>query len=328
LVLKLKRGEVELSFNIIGTGSSYPKKAVTNDELAAFLDTSDEWITTRTGVKERRVCTDEKINELATQSAKQALENANIEAQDLDLIIGATMGGDFVTPSLACCVQKEIGATCPAFDVNAACSGFIYALDIANSYFHRENVKNILVVVAENVTKYLDWKDRGTCVLFGDSTAAVVLGRGTGLKAIKLSAKGNSEVLRIGNNQAKTPWQNNESENCFLHMNGQEVFKFAVSAMVNDVRNLLEEANISEENVNVMLPHQANIRIIDNAKQKLNIPLESYYTNIERFGNTSAACIPVMLDELNKNNKLKKGDIIVMSAFGGGLTSGACIIEW
>lgn len=317
-----------MSFNIIGTGSSCPTKVVTNDDLTTFLDTSDEWITTRTGVKERRVCTNENINDLAVSSAKKAVENAKIEVKDLDLIICATMGGEFVTPSVACCVQKEIGATCPAFDINAACSGFIYALDIANSYFHRESVRNILVVVAENMTKYLDWTDRGTCVLFGDATAAVVLGRGNGLKSIKLSAKGNSDVLRIGNNNSKTPWQNKEDENCFLHMNGQEVFKFAVSAMVKDVRELLKEANIAEEDVNVMLPHQANIRIIDNAKQKLNIPHESYYTNIERFGNTSAACIPVMLDELNRANKLKKGDIIAMSAFGGGLTSGACIIEW
>jgi len=317
-----------LSFNIIGTGSCCPKKVVTNDDLATFLDTSDEWITTRTGVKARRVCNDEKINDLAVESTKQALENAKIEAKNLDLIICATMGGDFVTPSTACCIQKEIGATCPAFDINAACSGFIYALDIANSYFCREGINNILVVVAENMTKYLDWTDRGTCVLFGDATAAVVLGRGDGLKAIRLAARGNSEVLNINNNDSNTPWQNNENEKRYLHMNGQEVFKFAVNAMVKDVRNLLKEANIAEEDVNVMLPHQANIRIIDNAKQKLNIPLESYYTNIERYGNTSAACIPVLLDELNKGNKLKKGDIIVMSAFGGGLTSGACIIEW
>jgi len=322
------KGDVVLSFNIIGTGSSCPKKVVTNDDLVTFLDTSDEWITTRTGVKARRVCNDEKINDLAVESTKQALENAKIEAKNLDLIICATMGGDFVTPSTACCIQKEIGATCPAFDINAACSGFIYALDIANSYFCREGINNILVVVAENMTKYLDWTDRGTCVLFGDATAAVVLGRGDGLKAIRLAARGNSEVLNINNNDSNTPWQNNENEKRYLHMNGQEVFKFAVNAMVKDVRNLLKEANIAEEDVNVMLPHQANIRIIDNAKQKLNIPLESYYTNIERYGNTSAACIPVLLDELNKGNKLKKGDIIVMSAFGGGLTSGACIIEW
>ena len=321
-------GDVELSFKINGTGSSCPKKVVTNDDLTLFLDTSDEWITTRTGVKERRVCTDEKINDLALESAKQALENAKIDAKDLDLIITATMGGDYVTPSTACCIQKEIGAICPAFDINAACSGFIYALDIANNYFFRDDIKNILVVVAENMTKYLDWTDRGTCVLFGDATAAVVLGRGNGLKAIKLAAKGNSDVLNVNNNDSKTPWQNNEDKKRFLQMNGQEVFKFAVTAMVKDVRNLLKEANIAEENVNVMLPHQANTRIIDNAKQKLNIPHESYYSNIERFGNTSAACIPVMLDELNKANKLKKGDIIVMSAFGGGLTSGACIIEW
>jgi len=317
-----------LSFNIIGTGSSCPKKVITNNDLATFLDTNDEWITTRTGIKERHICTEENINDLAVESSNDALNDAQITASDLDLIICATMGGDYATPSTACYIQKEIGATCPAFDVNAACSGFIYALDIANSYFYKNDVKNILVVVAENITKYLDWTDRSTCVLFGDATAAVVLTKGNGLKSIKLSANGNSEALRIGNNTSKTPWQDKSNAECFLHMNGQEVYKFAVSSMVNDVREVVKKANLSEKDVDVVLPHQANIRIIESAKQKLDIPHENYHINIDRFGNTSAVGIPLLLDELNKNNKLKNGDIIAMSAFGGGLTSGACIIEW
>lgn len=317
-----------MSFNIIGTGSACPKTIVTNNDLAKFMDTSDEWIKTRTGINARRICKDENINDLATMSAKEALSNANINSKDVDLIICATMGGDFVTPSTACCIQSEIGATCPAFDINAACSGFIYALDIANNYFSNENIKNILVVVAENITKYLDWNDRSTCVLFGDATAAVVLGRGNGLKSIKLTANGNSEALRIGNNKAKTPWYDKTDTNCYLHMNGQEVFKFAVTSMVSGIKEVLSEAVLKEEEVNFVLPHQANTRIIDNAKNKLNIPHENYYMNIDKFGNTSAVGIPLLLDELNKNNKLKKGDIIAMSAFGGGLTSGACIIEW
>lgn len=317
-----------MSFKIIGTGSAWPKTVVTNNDLTKFIDTSDEWIRTRTGIKERRICINENINDLATISAKEAIINANIDAKDIDLIICATMGGDFVTPSVACCIQKEIGAVCPAFDVNAACSGFIYALDIANNYFANKNIQNILVVVAENISKYLDWQDRGTCVLFGDGAASVVLARGSGLKAIKLTATGNSEALRIDNNKSKTPWEDKSQEDCFLHMNGQEVFKFAVNSMVNGIKDVLEEVGIKEEDVNFVLPHQANTRIIDNAKTKLNIPIENYYMNIERFGNTSAVGIPLLLDELNKNGKLKKGDIIAMSAFGGGLTSGACIIEW
>lgn len=317
-----------MSFNIIGTGSALPKEIVTNNDLAKFIDTSDEWITTRTGIKERRICKDENINDLAVNSAKEAIANAGIDVKNIDLIICATMGGDFVTPSTACCIQKEIGAMCPAFDINAACSGFIYALDIANNYFCNENIRNILVVVAENISKYLDWNDRGTCVLFGDGAASVVLGKGLGLKAIKLTANGNAEALRIGNNKSKTPWYDKSNENCYLHMNGQEVFKFAVTSMVNGIKDVLSIAEIKEEEVNVVLPHQANIRIIDNAKNKLNIPHENYYMNIAKFGNTSAVGIPLLLDELNKEGKLKKGDIIAMSAFGGGLTSGACLIEW
>lgn len=317
-----------MSFNIIGTGSACPKSIVTNDDLAKFMDTSDEWIRTRTGIKERRICKEEKINDLAILSSKEAINNANILPQDIDLIICATMGGDFVTPSTACCIQKGIGANCPAFDINAACSGFIYALDIANNYFNNENIKNILVVVAENISKYLDWSDRSTCVLFGDGAASVVLGRGTGLKSIKLTANGNSEALRIGNNKSKTPWLDKSNENCYLHMNGQEVFKFAVTSMVSGIKDVLEIAGLKEEDVDFVLPHQANTRIIENAKNKLNIPLENYYMNIDKFGNTSAVGIPLLLDEINKQGKLKKGDIIAMSAFGGGLTSGACIIEW
>ena len=316
-----------MSFNIIGTGSAYPEKVVTNDDLAKFLDTSDEWIKTRTGVHERRVCTTEKINDLAVLSANIALENANLEASDIDLIICATLGGDFVTPSTACYIEKEIGAKCPAFDINAACSGFIYALDIADGYFSRGKVKNVLITVAENMSGLLNWEDRSTCVLFGDAASSVVLTKGEGLKSIYITATGNEDVLRINSIKNDTPW-NKQGEKEGLCMNGQEVFKFAVSSMVRDIRRVSKEAGINEEDIDIVLPHQANIRIIDFAKEKLNIPKDRYYTNLERFGNTSAVGIPLLIDELNRGGKLKNGDLIAMSAFGGGLTSGACIIEW
>jgi len=316
-----------MSFNIIGTGSAFPEKVVTNDDLATFLDTSDEWIRTRTGVSKRRVCTAENINDLAVSSAEKALKDANILAEDVDLIICATLGGDFVTPSTACYIQNRIGAKCPAFDINAACSGFVYAMDIAEGYFLKGRVKNVLITVAENMSGLLNWEDRSTCVLFGDAASSVVLSKGNGLKSIYISATGNSEVLRINSVRFDTPWKK-QGEKDGLYMNGQEVFKFAVSSMVKDIRKVAKEAGVNEEDINVVLPHQANIRIIDFAKEKLNIPKDRYYTNLERFGNTSAVGIPLLIDELNKNGKLKKGDIIAMSAFGGGLTSGACIIEW
>ena len=316
-----------MSFNIIGTGSAYPEKVVTNDDLATFLDTSDEWIRTRTGVRERRVCTMEKINDLAVVSANKALKDAKLEASDIDLVICATLGGDFITPSTACYIQKEIGAKCPAFDINAACSGFLYALDVAEGYFKRDRVKNVLITVAECMSDLLNWEDRATCVLFGDAAASVVLTKGEGLKSIYISATGNSDVLRINATRNDTPWKK-QGEKEGLSMNGQEVFKFAVSSMVKDIRRVVKEAGIKEEDINVVLPHQANIRIIDFAKEKLNVPNDRFYTNLEHFGNTSAVGIPLLLDELNHSEKLKKGDLIAMSAFGGGLTSGACIIEW
>jgi len=316
-----------MSFNIIGTGSTYPEKVIANDDLATFLDTSDEWIRTRTGVRERRVCTDEKINDLGVSSANKALKDAGLEAGDIDLVICATLGGDFITPSTACYIQKEIGAKCPAFDINAACSGFLYALDVAEGYFKRDRVKNVLITVSECMSDLLNWEDRATCVLFGDAAASVVLTKGDGLKSIYISATGNSDVLRINSKRQDTPWKK-QGEKEGLYMNGQEVFKFAVSSMVRDIRKVVKEAEINEEDINVVLPHQANIRIIDFAKEKLNIPNERFYTNLERFGNTSAVGIPLLLDELNHGGKLKNGDLIAMSAFGGGLTSGACIIKW
>jgi len=317
-----------MSFNIIGTGSAYPKKVVKNNDLATFLDTSDEWIKTRTGVRERRVCTDENINELAVLSSNKALKDANVLPENIDLIICATLGGDFITPSTACYIQKEIGAKCPAFDINAACSGFMYALDVAEGYFLRRRAKKVLITVCECMSNLVDWEDRSTCVLFGDAAASVVLEEGDGLKSIYISAAGNSDVLRINSLKQSTPWKDVDENKYSLYMNGQEVFKFAVSSMVKDIKRVAKEAGIKEENINVVLPHQANIRIIDFAKEKLNIPKDRYFTNIERFGNTSAVGIPLLLDELNNNGKLKNGDIIAMSAFGGGLTSGACIIKW
>lgn len=317
-----------MSFNIMGTGSAYPKKVLTNDDLSKIVDTNDEWISTRTGIKERHVCSDETINNLAVMAANYAIKDAGILPSDIDLIICATLGGDYITPSTGCVIQKEIGAVCPAFDINAACSGFIYALDVADSYFISGKVNKVLVVVADSISKFINWEDRATCVLFGDAAAAVVLEKGDGLKSIMLSAHGNEEVLNLPNVSGVSPWNTLEKKESYLSMNGQEVYKFAVTSMIHDVNEVMTKAGITPDKVDFVLPHQANLRIIDKAKQKLEIPEDRYYTNIERFGNTSAVGIPLLLDELNKQGKFKKGNIIAMSAFGGGLTTGACIIEW
>lgn len=317
-----------MSFNIIGTGSAYPLCAKTNDELSQIVETSDEWIATRTGIKSRYISTTESISDFSEQAARNALENASAKPEELDLIICATLRGDYITPSLACVLQKRLGANCPAFDVNAACTGFIYALDIALGYFERKRAKNILVVAAEEMSKLVDWKDRSTCVLFGDGAGAVVLSEGDGLLSIKLSASGSEDLLRINSGMGNCPFAESKDVDPFLSMNGKEVYKFAIAAMCGDLEEVIREAGLSQQDIDFVLPHQANSRIIETAKSKLSIPPERYRSNIERYGNTSAASIPVLLDEINRAGELEPGKLLALSAFGGGLTTGACVIQW
>ncbi len=319
-----------MNFKIIGTGSRVPKLSVDNNKLSEFLDTSDEWIVSRTGIRERRVCTDETLTELSVGAAQRAVENAGIRVEDLDLILCSTIAGDFFTPSLACVVQRALGASCPAVDLNAACSGFIYALDIADSYFSSGKVKNVLIVSAEEMSKMVDWKDRATCVLFGDGAAAVVLTQGESLLSIKLSARGGTEVLRIPTIQGNSPFRpkNREVRTSSLYMNGQEVYKFAVSSAGNDIAEVIQRAKVKIENIAYFILHQANYRIVETIMKKLKQPREKFPMVIQKYGNTSSSCVPIMLDEMNRGGKLKRGDLLVISAFGGGLTTGACVLRW
>lgn len=317
-----------MSFSIIGTGSALPQDKITNNDLKEIVDTSDEWISTRTGIKQRHICAKESITDLAVKAAKQALIDANTEAKDIDLIILATISSDYITPSLACIVQKSIGAVCPAFDLNAACTGFIYALDIAASYFESNRANKILVVAADAMSRLLDFKDRATCVLFGDAASAVVLKKGDDLLSIKLTATGDDKALYAKNVIGNCPFKEEDKADTFIHMNGQEIYKFAVTAMCNDINDVIETARIDREKISYVLPHQANIRIIEAAQKKLKIDPQKYLANIDRYGNTSAVSIPLLIDEANKNGKFKNGDILVLSAFGAGLTTGACVIRW
>lgn len=318
-----------MSFQVIGTGRMVPEFTLSNEQLSTMVDTSDEWITTRTGIKNRFILQDETLSEIAGIAANRALQNAGIEAKELDLIICSTIQGDYVIPSLACMIQKEIGASCPAFDVNAACSGFIYALDIAESYFARGKVKNVLVIAAEAISRFADCRDRSTCVLFGDAAGAVVLSKGENLLSIKLTAEGNDEFLTIGGQKGNFPDRKiDENHNEYMYMNGQEVYKFAIGSICRDVTEVMEQAGIQNDDVKVILTHQANSRILEAAKNKLDIDGDKFISVIDRYGNTSSASIPVMLDELNRAGKLEKGDKIVLSAFGGGLTTGAAVLRW
>lgn len=319
-----------MGFSIIGTGSAVPKRVVTNEELSHMVDTSDEWIRERTGIHARRVCVEETMSDLTEQAAKAALENAGKRADEIDFVICSTIRGDFITPAQACVITERIGARCPAFDVNAACSGFVYALSVADGLMAAGRAKRILIVSTETMSRLVDWKDRATCVLFGDGAGAVLLEQSDqgGLMALRLGGKPNHAVLNIPNTMGDSPFSDIKNGPSVVHMNGQEVYKFAVSTMCRDVKKLVEEANISFDDITYMLPHQANMRIIDGARERLPVDRSKYVSMIEDHGNISSACIPLMIDRLNRDKKLKSGDILAMSTFGAGLTSGACLLRW
>lgn len=317
-----------MSFKVLGTGSFVPPRVVTNDELSTFLDTSDEWIVQRIGVKQRHVCTTETAADLAYEAALRALENGNTKPEELDMIICATVSGEDTCPSVACMVQNKLGATCPAMDINAACSAFIYMLDTAAGFFARGRAKKMLVIGAERMSRILDWEDKATCVIFGDGAGALLLGEGENYLASKLFAKGGDNVIKIPNTMGKSPFYENEQVKPYVYMQGQETFKFAVNAMCKDLKEVIEQAGLTQGDVTYVVPHQANVRIIDAAKSRLDIPADRYCVNIDKYGNTSAASIPLVMDEINRAGKLKPGDILALTAFGGGLTSAACILKW
>lgn len=317
-----------MNFKILGTGSAHPHCAPTNDDLAKIMDTSDEWIYSRTGIKSRYVCTDETISDIAEAAGRAALENAGVDVSELDLIICSTIRGDYFTPSLACVLQERLGAGCPAFDINAACTGFLYALDTAAGFFARGRAKKILIVSCENMSKLLDWNDRSTCVLFGDGAGAVVLGEGNNLLSIRIAAQGNSEIMFIPNVSGNSPFNRAEKPRSVLTWNGHDVYKFAVNEMAAQLEAAIRDAGISQEDITWVLPHQANLRIIDSARKRLRIPEERYCCNIEHYGNISSAAIPILMDGLNRKSTFKDGDLLALVAFGGGLTSGACVIRW
>jgi len=317
-----------MSFSILGTGSQLPNLRVTNDDLAKKVDTSDEWIVSKTGIKERRILSNETLVDIAGKASLKALENAKVKLEDIDLIICATTLGETISPSTACLIAERLGATVPAFDINAACSGFVYALDVAAGYFARKKVKKVLVVCAEQISRLVDWNDRATCVLFGDGAAAAVLGEGDNLLAIRLTCNPDSKALYQNYTGGASPFNTLEPLPSFVKMNGQAVYRFAVNAVCNDLTAVLKEANVTEKDISYFLLHQANMRIIDAAIAHVKLSKDRFLNSIERTGNTSAVSIPLLLDEANRAGKFKKGDLLALSAFGAGLTTGACILKW
>lgn len=313
---------------IIGTGSALPRKVVTNDMLAEFLDTSDEWITTRTGVKSRHVISDEKLEDMAIEAARKALEDAGLKAEDLDFIICSNVVNEFITPQLSCIIQGGIGASCPCMDLNCACAGFIHALEVAESFYKAGRVSNVLIVCAEEPTRMPDWNDRRTCVLFGDGAGAAVLGPGNNIKSIKLSASSSTDKLWQFRTLQPTPYITKDEKNVPLQMKGQDVFKFAVKAASKDISRTLEETSHQADEVDHYLLHQANIRIINAIQEYLGQPADKFPVNLTDHGNSSSSSCPILLDECSRSGRFRKGDLIAMSAFGAGFVSGAVLFEW
>ena len=313
---------------ISGIGSSLPKQVVTNQMLAEILDTSDEWITTRTGIKERRVLSSEYVLDLAVDAAQKALVDANLEAKDLDFVIVANVVNEYVTPALSCIVKEKIGAKCPCIDLNGACVGFIYACDIAEAYYKIGRVKNVLVVCAEAPAHMLDWHDRTCAVLFGAGAGAAVLTPGDNIITTRLTSSDGWDRLYEMHDLQWCPYDKKGSTNLPLVMHGQDVFRFATSTCVNDLNVVLKEANLTADQIDTYFIHQANLRIIKYIEQMLGQPAEKFPTNIEKYGNTSSASLPILLDETKRAGKLHEGDMIAFSAFGAGLVSGAMIMKW
>jgi 3-oxoacyl-[acyl-carrier-protein] synthase-3 len=322
---------------ILGTGSYLPERIVTNDEMAQIVDTSDEWIQTRTGIRERRFAAKhENTSHLASKAGRLAIEDAGIDPNEIDLIIVATMTPDMPFPSTACLVQSQLNLPqCTAFDLQAACTGFVYALNVASSMLESGNFKNALVIGAEKLSGILDFKDRTTCVLFGDGAGAAVLSRcdKPGLKimgGIGGADGSNPELLcQPGGGSAVPPSKDSLAANQhFLKMNGKEIFKQAVRVMGQASTELLKKTELRAEDLDLIIPHQANLRIIESLTKRLGVPSESVFVNLQDYGNTSAASVGIALDEARRRGRIQLGDRIMLVAFGAGLTWGASMLKW
>ena len=317
----VSNGGIKMNAGIIGLGKYVPEKVVTNFDLEKTIDTNDEWIRTRTGIEERRIAGDEQdTSDLAIEAAKKAIEDANISADQIGLILVATVTPDRAFPSVACQIQEKLGAVnAAAMDVSAACSGFIYALATAKQFIESNSYQYVLVVGVEKLSKVTDWNDRNTAVLFGDGACAAVMSQvsdGRGILAFELGADGTG---------GKHLYLNDEHT---ISMNGREVFKFAVRQMGESAVSVLEKAQLSKEDVDLLIPHQANIRIMEASRERLELPEEKLSKHIHKYGNTSSASIGLALADELEDGKINDDDIIVLVGFGGGLTWGAAVIKW
>jgi 3-oxoacyl-[acyl-carrier-protein] synthase-3 len=324
------------SAGILGTGTALPEKVITNFDLEKLVDTSDQWITDRTGIKERRqAAPGETTSSLSVRAAHQALDMAGLKPQDLDLIICSTISPDMPLPSTAALIQRDLGArACCAFDLAAACSGFLFGMTVADTFIKTGKAKYVLVIGAELLSRFLDYRDRATCVIFGDGVAAGVMGPvdpPSGILAEEMHTEGEyAEHLFIpaGGTAKPATCQTVQGGEHYIKMRGNELFKVAVRSMEEVSRRVLQEAGVCAEQLDLFIPHQANQRITDAVRDRLGLSAEKVYSNISRIGNTSSASIPICLDECVRSGRIKKGDLILMSAFGAGVTWGAVLMRW
>ena len=323
---------------ILGTGSYAPDRILTNDELSGMVDTSDEWIRARSGIRERRIAAPgEATSDMGVRAAQRALADASVPPAAIDLLIVATITPDMPMPAAACLIQHKLGlpTTCACFDLNAACSGFVYALDTACAMLSSGRYKKALVIGVEKLSAVIDWQDRTTCVLFGDGAGAVVVGLtpepNLGLMGTRLGSFGDGAELlcipRGGSSAPSTPESIAARDHC-IRMKGKEVFKLAVRAMDEAARDILEQHHVRADQISLVIPHQANLRIIEAISQYLELPMERFFVNVDRYGNTSAASIPIALDEARRAGRIKPGDLTLLVAFGAGLTYGSALLRW
>jgi 3-oxoacyl-[acyl-carrier-protein] synthase-3 len=326
----------EPSAIITGTGMGVPDRVLTNADLEKLVDTSDEWITTRTGIRERRIAADgDSLSRFCIEAGRHALDAAGVTPDAIDLVILATVTPDMPFPATACTIQNELGCRhAPAFDLSAGCSGFLYAQSVAKQFLLTSRMGHVLVIGAELLSRYVDWKDRSTCVIFADGAGAIVMSRGEaprGVLASALYSDGSmvDYICRPGGGALHPPSQAMIDDRLhYIRMRGNETFKMAVRSLANVCSEVLEAAGLTAEDVDCFVPHQANRRIIDAVGQRLKLPSERCYVNIERFGNTSSASIPIALDEAVRAGKIRNGDVVLMAAFGAGLTWGASVVRW
>ena len=321
---------IKTGIKIVSTGRKLPIYSATNEALSEFLDTSDEWINSKTGINSRYICKDESLTDLAEEAARIALSKAGLMPEDIDMIIFATVTGDYFVPSMACCVLERLRISRPAFDVNAACTGFIYALDVADSYISAGKAKTVLVIAAEMMSRVVDWTDRTSCILFGDGASATIVTAGDSLKYIRTTADAMVDTLFMRAGRGNNPFIETEKhpQQSFLEMQGQNVYKFAVKTIELEINLALDALKMKADDVDYFILHQANTRIIDGARTRLKLGADKFPMNISRCGNMSAASIPVLLDEMVEDGRIKPGDMLMMVGFGAGMTAGTVVLEW